>query len=319
MMHFEEVNELNKIKIIGFVLTLLCFAIVISAFTLFFMGKIDFFTLWISIPAAAIISFFAIGSLGKIKRTMVSYVLKQCPDWEKEDKKEENSLQKVLFSDENVFSIILPIYNNKKEDIDISEVFCHRNDILRKNIAKIEHKEQKKIIKKDENGHENVHYKTIYQFAATMIAVKNPKNLNSVTYFKTNNYPDGTSKKIMEEKSKLVLPKMELPNAMKYDIDIYTDNQTVAEKLATQELFETLQNIKKRLNLLYIKAVFYDDNIFFILRDKNMETSSAWTFPLFIKISFFNNIDHPLIDQAIDNFTVLTDLANRALEFTQNI
>lgn len=316
-MNFEEISKLNKMKMIGAVSIIICALIPLCCFALYFMGKIRFFSLWISVPISLAIFFLLGTSLFKVEKEVLNYILAQFPDWNKEKKEDKNNFRNDLFSN-NVFPALLPVYNNKR-DLDISDVFSRVNDSLEKSISQIEYCEGEEFTKKDRDGHRKKEYKITYDFVAGMICVKNSKNLNSITYFKTNNYPKGTKKEIIEEKSKLVLPKIENYTAADYNIDVYGDNPAVAEKLASKELFETLQNIKRELNLLYIKAVFYNKYIFFILRDKNMETGINWVFPLFISIPFFKSIDYPLLNRGVSNFKLLTDLADKAPDFTKNI
>ena len=188
--------------------------------------------------------------------------------------------------------------------------FSYDNDTLNKTITQIQYLDASK-------GSNKNNRKPMFQFFAGMITVRNSKNLNSITCFQTNNYPEGTDNDIINEHSELQLPKIELGEAYQYNIDIYSDNQSVAEKLATTELFSVMQSIKQQFNLYYVKAVFYNDYIIFVLRHNGWGFLKYPTFS--IKIPIFQNIDYPLLEQAVNNFKLLTDLANQAPEFTKNI
>lgn len=259
----------------------------------------------------------------KAEKILVPYILSQCPDWKmivsvsknmKFTKKEQWNTE-LIPPKEIMLSSILPIYivpivNVSFFDsltLSLKNAFSYDNDSLTKAITQIQY-----ISKAERRRGE-----PLLQFYAGIIAIKNSKNLSSITYFQTNNYPNGTDKNIIKEKSELELPKIELAEAHQHNIDVYSNNKSIAEKLATPELFSIIQNIKQQFNSYYVKAVFYNDYIIFVLRNDRWGFLKYPTFA--IKIPLFKNIDYPLLEQAVNNFKTLTDLANQAPEFTKNI
>ena len=321
MMDLRELQSINKYKnrfTVLFILDMLMALVFISCLVISALadkvGSCIAIAFLFSTVALVIliIGFF---SLNKAMDSLLSYVLSQFPDWKKESKtnKPNYDLKADLLLNKNLLLSILPVYK-KKQELRIMNNFF--NDL--KSISTIYYSEYEKHTHKDEDGRIKTSHEYTYEFEAPLIAVKNTKNLNSITYFQTNNYPQKTDKEIMNETSTLALPKTDLPNTAEFNIDAYTNNTNVAEKLATKELFSTMQNIKEQFNLFYVKAVFGNDYIFFILRGKN-RNSFKWIFPLYITIPWFKSIDYPLLDKAVNNFKLLTDLANQAPEFTKNI
>ena len=259
----------------------------------------------------------------KVEKILVPYVLSQCPDWKMivsvrkniQFNKKDQWNTELIPPKEIMLSAILPIYivpivNVSFFDsltLSLKNAFSCDNDSLTKAITQIQY-----ISKAERRRGE-----PLLQFYAGIITIKNSKNLGSITYFQTNNYPNGTDKNIIKEKSELELPKIELAEANQHDIDVYSNDKNVAEKLATPELFSTIQNIKQQFNSYYVKAVFYNDYIIFVLRNDRWGFLKYPTFS--IQIPLFKNIDYPLLEQAVNNFKLLTDLANQAPEFTKNI
>ena len=320
----KEMKELNKEKNKVFIypaIVLIIF-ICLSIFKIIPV-KIDFI-LVVSIAIIMVLPvlmfhFF----VRKVEKILVPYVLSQCSDWNMDVsfsknldfKKNTEWNTDLIPPKEYMLSTVLPVFvlplvNIKLFDsqllLSLRNAFSHNNDTLKRTITQIQY-----ISRSSGKG------KPVLQFYAGMISVRNTKNLNSITYFQTKNYPKGTDKDIIKEKPELELPKINLADAYQYNIDVYSNNQSVAEKLATQDLFSTMQSIKQQLNLCYVKAVFYNDYIMFVLRH------NGWGFlryPTFsIEIPVFKNIDYPLLEQAVNNFKALTDLANQAPEFTKNI
>lgn len=308
----KKLNKQNRKFLIMFLVSIL-FVIVCGYCVI---KQVYFAVAWFSVPAALVALVIGCFSLNKAEKALLDYVLSQFPDWQEKSKKTNKNdydLRDYLVSNKNIPISILPVYNNKK-DLHIMDTFFY--DL--KNISKINYSEYEEHIRKDKNGNRTVTHKCTYEFEASMISVKNYKSLNSITYFQTNNYPPKTDKKIIEEKSKIALPKVDLPNTFEFNIDAYTNNTTVAEKLASKELFSAMQSIKEQFNLFYVKAVFCDDYIFFLLRDRYIDTFK-YLFPLCIKFPWFKSIDYPLLDRAVNNFKTLTDLANQAPKLTENV
>ena len=316
-MDVRDLTLLNKQK--RKILICIILLVLSAITTLFFLINNHGIVLAFTLPVCIALTIITAVSMGKVEKALILYVLSQFPDWKEEEhtRKKDNNLRKV-FEEKKLFYALLPVYRNKS-DASISDIFSSNNGVLNKYIAQIEYSEYEEHTKKDRHGRRETTYKCTYSFEAPMLAVQNSKDVRSMTYFQTNNYPPKTKKEIIEEKSELELQKVEMNGAAEYNIDVYTDNKDVAEKLATKELFIALQTIKRQFDLYYVKAVFSNDYIVFLLRDKNIENSARWLFPLFIKIPFFKSIDYPLLDKAASNFKALTDLADKAESFTKNI
>ena len=154
-------------------------------------------------------------------------------------------------------------------------------------------------------------------FNATLIVAETEKTVKSITGFKNNCYPHGTPDKIMREKSNSDLPKIELPSAEEAKLDVYGNNEDICKKLATQELFSTIHSLQEQLKLPYIKTIFYKKYVIFILRHKRKDWQTYETF--FIKLPVFTGVKPQLMEEGVANFSLLTDLANKAQEFTKNI
>ncbi|MBO7604912.1 MAG: hypothetical protein J6S61_00400, partial [Elusimicrobiaceae bacterium] len=134
--------------------------------------------------------------LSQIEKTFILYVLSIIKDWKLSIPRKATVRRapwhiEVLPPQEFVFSSILPIYGNQFHLID---AFSAENTIQSKSIAQIQYANLSKGNNKP-------------PYVATLITIKNSKNLNSTTCFKTNNYPPKTNKVIIQEKSKIELPK----------------------------------------------------------------------------------------------------------------
>lgn len=239
----------------------------------------------------------------KVEEVLVPHVLSNFPDWEFTRKRQRNIYKyepwrEDLLPPENfIYNSILPDYEAMFEVID---AFSDHN----KTIAQVEYIDMSGSFSKKPT------------YLSTLIVIKTSKKLESTTYFKTNNYPKKTNKHILQEKEKNKLPKIELENTAN-NFDVYSNDKNIAENLATQELFTALQNIKEQLNLSYVKAIFHDDYIVLVLRHPKFSLFNYSTF--FVTVPFFKNINYVWAEQAVHNFGLLTDLANKAEEFTKNV
>lgn len=311
-MNPKELKKLNNGKIKTILLCIICFiAWIIFYYLAGFSGLIpDKFYTQVMIVSSTLLLivlpiFLCFNFLSGIQKNLVPYVLSNFPDWKLAIPRQFTKRRgpwnaEILPPQEFVFSSILPGYNAM---FHLTDAFSSEDTL--KSISQIQYAEISKRVDK----------KPIY--ISTLINVKTSKDLQSTTHFKTNNYPQKTNKDIIQEKHKIELPKIELSNAKENNIDVYSDNQTIAEKLATPELFSAMQNIKEQLNLPYVEAIFHDDKIIFVLRHKGYNMLDYQGF--FIHIPLFKSIDYPLIEQAINNFKTLTDLANQAPKFTENV
>ena len=324
-MDLQDLQELNKHRrkfTIFVMLSIICTIAFVLCFI--FANRIPKVGLFIALLIIAslvsfIISMFA---LNKVDSSLLAYVLSQFPGWEKfrgiHDKKKK--FMNELVARKVLFSTVFPEYHNKYREDDeptYEAIFTNNENNLTKLITEVEYCEyERREHRNKKTGKTEDKYITTAQFNADIIIVKNTKNINSITYFQTNNYPEKTDKKIMEEKSKSELSKIELTNASENNIDVYGNNPLIAEKLATKELCFALQNIKEQFKSYYVKIVFYNDIIIVVLRHEDRFSGS---FPLLIKIPWFKSIDYPLIEQAVNNFKMFTDIANQAPEFTKNI
>ena len=300
----EELKKLNNYKtliVIGYIVfLLLCIFFYIKYFS-----SCDRFCHQISLFCAIIIIILPIFLftyfLSKAEGIFIPYVTSAFPDWKmiikrgNKVKTNKSWPQEALPSKEFVYSEILPA--NCNEMLYVTDAFQTSDN--KQTITQIMH----------------VDTDTKESFYATLIVVKMPENLNSITCFKTTNYPKGIRKKVCLEKSKLDLPKIELPAAAQFDI--CGNNPSIAEKLAKQEFLSSVLNLKERLGLTYVKVLFHDDIIVFVLRQKDFDILNYRTF--FIKIPVLKNIDKQLLDQAVNNFRLLTEVANKAADFTKNL
>ena len=324
-MNVQDLQKLNsgrRKSLLCIILTVMCF--ICCMFCFIFANKIPLEGLFITLLIIAMMVFtvLAIVTAGKIEDALTSYAISQCPGWEelshyREDRKK---FIKKTFLRDMMFQTIFPVYHNKYAEDDepyYEKISFHNDNDSSKCITEAEYCEYERHTYRDKKtGKTEEKYEVTAQFNADIILIKNTKNLNSVTYFRTNNYPAKTDKKIIEERSKLELPKIELANAAENNIDVYGNNPSVAEKLATKELCSALQSIKEQFKPYYVKAVFYNDHIIFALRNADRFRE---VFPLYIKIPKFKSIDYQLVEQAVNNFKTLTDLADKAPEFTKNI
>lgn len=143
------------------------------------------------------------------------------------------------------------------------------------------------------------------EFAALLLTVKTDKNLNSITCFQTSDCD--------EDKLDNNLPKIKVNGKIK----VYGNNESIAQKLATPELISILHTLRKQFDVIYAKAVFYNEYIVFVLRDMSDEKELFSYFPL--GLSLLRPFDISKKNKAVANFQTLYDLTNRAPDFTKNI
>lgn len=319
-MNIDELKKLNKEKM---KIPIYSVIVIITSISLLIFGKIPqkvaLLGLLVSVIFLPLLLYYFFTR--KLEKVLVPYVLSQCFDWnmaisithEKTLTKNNPWGSGLLPPEDIMFSNVLPVYVSPilnitiAMDLFIRDSFAYDNNVD-KTISQIQYLSRNN----SRNSRNNR-----FSFYAGIIKVKNNKNLGSITYFQTNNYPKGTEKYITKENAKLELPKIEVPEAYQYNIDVYTDNPSIAEKLATQDLFITMQTVKQQFNLKYIKVIFANDYTIFVLRHSGWGFLSYPTFG--IKIPLFKDIDYPLMDRAVNNFKTLTCLADKATGFIKDI
>ena len=316
-MDIPELTKLNKLKKkASFYLVLVCLFIAVWIGELIFSiisglsSKLMIIYFILLIPIV-FFGYFYVRFFAPIQEALYSYIESQFPNWKKDDDAAKNKKLR-----ETLFEVVLPFYDDGKRDLaQRGSCYSFNNDSLKRSITQMCYTETVKHTVTDSKGHRSEETYITHNFTFGMIFTETQKELNSTTYFQTNNYPKKTPKEIMEEKPNIELPKVELPDAALYNIDVYTDNKTTAEALASKELFEILQNLKEQFNLYYVRAVFYHNYIFSILRhNKSFDLE-----PFFVNIPRFKNIDFPFIEKVVNNVKILTDTANQAEDFIRNI
>ena len=308
----EELKKLNNYKTITFV-GCIFLLIAITAWLFNISSSIqDKFFKQIAlaiflIPLILVPIGFKMFFISKVGDVFIPYVLSQFKDW------------KLVFSRTETTRIdkTWPLEVLPPKDIATSLIFpigffstpflldSFQSSDEKKAISLIKFNYSEKLFSFSNNRHNKNH--TSYM---TLITVKTFKNLHSTTTFKT--YESDNFDQYLKSK----LPEIDLPSADSADIEVTGNDINIAEKLATPELFSTLQTLKEEFDLHFAKAVFYDNLIIFALKHQEYTSFKYETF--FIKLPIFKDIDFSLLKQAAVNFKVLTDLANNAQDFTKN-
>lgn len=307
----EELKKLNKYKIItligcvGFIV--LCSFIFIRIMILCGDKSYIKLALVLFLTSFLIPIFLYKKFMAKTEEIFAPYVLSNFPNWKlivsRKDKAntEKQWPQYILPFKSLLSSLVIP--SNYRGTLHITDAF--QNESGNQKIIQVRYEDEG-----SSRGEKPA-------FNATLVIRETNKNVNATTCFKNNCYPHGTPGRIMKEKYNSELPKIELPAAKAAKFDVYGNKENISEKLATPELFSALHTIQEQLDLPYVKSVFYKQYVIFVLRHKEQDWRSYGTF--FVRLPVFAGIKPDLLQKAVANFFVLTDLADKAPDFTKNI